>query len=514
MAGWSRREVMAALAAGAAGAAVPGWAGLLGCGGARPAPAAAPAPPPMESIAGLRAQLRSVAADLGRRFRRVAVRAELGQLTSVRVEAEDRALEQRGRTSLSLAGFDGRSWTELVGEDLSPDAIARAAAALVIGRGAAAARAAPIPTAAAVAAKSGASDEVPGPRMRLDPRARPASEWLDRAAQLHDRAGRVGGSRLVYRAASLEVDDSEVIFVGDGRDLAQRLVRARARALFLAWTGAALVGEEASRSGAFGLEVAQLADSQLERAATGALTLFTSGTVVPGARDLVLDPSVAALLVRHGARGLEADAWARGGARASALAGRTAGAAIVTVRDDPTADACYGGYRFDDEGWPAAPVAIIERGAVRGPLCDEAGAAALGRPRTGHGRRAGPRDPVEARPSHLVLEPGTRTLDQLIAAIDGQGYLVESGIDGSGDGPSWRVAIRARRAREIEGGRLTGRVYGPVVVAGDVPALLGAVRGVGRDVEAHGWREPSGDGALALSAAAPSMLTRGWLGGS
>jgi TldD protein len=181
----------------------------------------------------------------------------------------------------------------------------------------------------------------------------------------------------------------------------------------------------------------------------------------------------------------------------------------VSLRDDPTAASAYGGYRFDDEGWPAAPLALIERGVMRGPMCDAASAAALRRPRTGHGRRAGPLDAVEARPSHLVLAPGTREREELIAAVDGQGYLIESGVEGSGDPQSWRVAVRARRAREIVGGRLTGRVYGPVVVSGDVAPMLSAVRALDRAPHVYGWRERG----VASSTAAPSLLTRAWVRG-
>ncbi len=443
--GWSRREVLAALAA--AGAA-PGGARLLGaCGGARPAPAVVPREPvPAETIAGLRDQLRQIAADLGRRFRSVAVRAELGRATRAVVEPDERGFDQRWRSSVVLAGFDGATWLEQATSDLSRDAIAAAAAALSA-RSVRRAAIVPRPVKPAGGAVRGA--ETAAVKLRVDPRDRPIGDWLERAARLQERAAKVGASRLVYRASAIEVDDSDVLFVGDGRDQAQRLVRTRARVLFLAWTGAMLAAEEATASGAFGLEGADLSASEIERAAEGALTLLTSSQIEAGTRELLLDPSVAALLVGHGvARGFEGDAWVRGGARAETLQGKPAAAAIVTVRDDPTAGGAYGGYRFDDEGWPAAPLALIERGVVRGPLCDAAAAAALRRPRTGHGRRVGPLDAVEPRPSHLVLEAGARARDDLIAAVNGQGYLIESGVDGSGDPLSWRVAVRARRARE------------------------------------------------------------------
>ncbi|HKE20486.1 MAG TPA: metallopeptidase TldD-related protein [Kofleriaceae bacterium] len=503
MGGWSRREVLAALAA--AGAA-PGWSALLGCGGARPRPAPRPEPVPAETFAQLRDQLRQVAADLGRRFRSVAVRAELGQLTRVVVEPDERAVDQRGRSSVILAGFDGASWFQEAGTDLSPDAVARAARALAArapaGRGAR-------PGAAAAAARPGGATAGRA-RLAIDPRDRPIGDWLARAGRLHERATRVGGSRLVYRAACIEVDDSDVVFVGDGRDVAQRLVRTGARVLFLAWTGSALAAEEAAGAGAVGLEGAELAGGELERAAEGALTLLTGGRIEPGARDLLLDPSVTALLVREAARGWEGDVWARGGARAAGLEGKAGAAGEVSLRDDATAAGAFGGYSFDDEGWAASPHALLEHGVVRGPLCDAAAAAALRRPRTGHGRRGAlGEDGVAARSSHLVLAAGGRDRDALVAAIEGQGFLIESGVEGDGDPRSWRVAVRALRAREIERGRLTGRVYGPVVVAGQVPALLGAVRAIERSAGTYGWWRSG----VASSVVAPAVVTRGWIGG-
>lgn len=491
MAGWSRREVLAALAA--AGAA-PGWSALLGCGGAKRA-AEAPAPPALATNE-LRAVLRQVAADLAGRFRSVLVRGELGELTRAVVEPDERRFETRRRASVVLAGFDGSTWFEQVPAEVTAGAI-QAAASSLMARGRGGRRAEKLLIADARA-----------PRMRVDPRGVQAEDWLERTARLQERAAQLGGSRIVYRAASLEADDSELFVLGGGRDSAQRLVRTRARALYLGWTGSALAAEEAGAAGAVGLEAAEIDQRALERAAEGALTLLTTGQVPAGERDLVLEPSVAALLIRECARAFEAEAWPR--SRAAGLEGRAAAAPAITLRDDPTAAGAYGGYRFDDEGWPARPVMLIERGVVRGPLCDASAATALRRPRTGHGRRAGPLEPAMPHASHLVLGAGTRTRDELIAAVDGSGFLVEGALEASGDPSSWRIAVRARRAREIARGRLTGRVYGPVVVAGDVPALLGAVRALGNAPEVQAWR---GSGELATSVAAPGMVTRGWLGG-
>jgi hypothetical protein len=67
--------------------------------------------------------------------------------------------------------------------------------------------------------------------------------------------------------------------------------------------------------------------------------------------------------------------------------------------------------------------------------------------------------------------------------------------------------VQARRAREIKSGRLTGRSYGPVVVGGSVPALLGAARAAGDRQQVFAWRDPA-----TVSVSAPHLVTRAWLG--
>lgn len=486
----SRREVLAALAA--AGAA-PLW---LDCGrGARPA-APGPVVETGRPVADLHQQLRQVVTDLERSFAVATGLAEVGSLRRVRVDGASRVIDEERASTLVLAASDGSSWFEQATLDLSPAGIDEAAAALAArgrsGRGARAAR---------------VEKSAPAGRMRLDPRSTELVRWIERVGRLHQRTRGLGGSRIVYRAAALEVEDRDRVFVGDGRDWTGRVVRSMARVLFLAWDGETLLSEEASRAGALGLEATDIASDDLEAAVSGALSLLTGRALPSGERDLVLDPSVAALVVRHGiAGGLLADEWIGGGAQAASLMGNSVAPAAVTLRDDPSAAGEFGGRGFDDEGWPAAPVSLIERGVLRGPLTCRATAAALGLPRTGHARRTGGLGAAAPRATHLELAAGSIGSDDLVASVDG-GFLVESGVSGRGDPRSWRFAVQARRAREIAAGRLTGRSWGPVVVGGSVAALLKAARRAGSQPRVLAWREPE-----PISVSAPHLLTRAWLG--
>ncbi len=495
MSSLTRREVLAALAA--AGAA-PLWLDLAsGCGGGRPRLAPGPAAPAGRAVADLRQQLRQVVTDLERAFPVASGLAQIGSMRRVRIDEAARAVDEERASRLVLTASDGTSWFEQATFDLSPEGIDEAAAAL-------AARARGVGGAPGRGARR--ASDAPAARMRLDPRRTELARWIERVAALHERTRGLGGSRIVYRAASLEVEDGDRLFVGEGRDQLHRVVRSHARVLFLAWDGETLLSEEASQAGALGLEATEIAADDLEEAVSGALSLLTGREVPSGERDLVLDPTVTAMVVRHGiAAGLLADEWIAGRAHAASRAGASVAPAGITLRDAPTA-AAFGARAFDDEGWPAAPVALIDRGVLRGPLTCRATAAALGLPRTGHARRQEGTGPAAPRPSHLELAPGKAAAAELVGSVS-DGFLVESALSGRGDPKSWRFAVQARRAREIARGRLTGRSYGPVVVGGAVAALLGAARAVGDRPRVLAWRDPS-----PVSVSAPHLVTRAWLG--
>ena len=512
---WSRRQVLAALAA--AGTA-PAWLPLLAGCGAGAGRSRRHAVVPERGMEDVRAQLRQIVTDLEGRLGAASGTAVMLRRQRAVVDGGEQRIEsgwlEGGEPAAAavLRGFDGTSWIEIGGDDLSVAGLDAMAAALLDRARAGAGR--PAAAAGRIAAEAapdrGAAPVSTAATPAVDPREAGGAALLERTAALFERARVLGGSRIVHRVAALETEDREVAFVGEGRDLGQRLVRSWAGALFLAWNGRALVPEEAVRCGA-GLEVSGIGDEALERAVEGALALLTGTDAPSGERALVLDGPVAALLLRHGvARGLEADAWPAG-ARAAALIGRPIAPASVTVTDDPTAADAPGGYTFDDEGWPAAPAALIEGGVLRGPLTDAAAAAALRLPRTGHGRRAGPLAPARPRPAHLALAAGDSEPGELLAAID-DGFLIEGGISGRGDPRSWRFTLRARRAREVARGRLTGRSYGPVVIAGEVPAVLGAVTALGRVGPPVPMIERDEGGARLVSVACPALATRGYLG--
>src|SRR5262249_39600574 len=108
-----------------------------------------------------------------------------------------------------------------------------------------------------------------------------------------------------------------------------------------------------------------------------ALQVITPGGFDDGARPVVLDPSVAAVVLDTAVRGLLTTDAARRPEIARRLADTPASASPLTpLIADPTPPAAFGAFAFDDEGEPAAPLTLIDAGRLVARLSDRAGAAA------------------------------------------------------------------------------------------------------------------------------------------
>lgn len=472
----------------------PAWLPLLGCGGGQSPTARsgqASAGRGIGDIDSLRDVLRQSVADLRRRFADAYGWASLGRITELGVDEDEQTVATATSHSVTLAVWAEGGWRELRSSDASVANVRQLAARLD-----SLAAGATKPSEPAAAPSLVGSEPAPA----IDPRQLDMRKWLERTAELFERARALGTSRVVYRRASLTVEDADELFIGHGRDYAQRCLRSRAVAGFVVFDGTHLVDESAVRAGAIGLEALDIGEEDLSRAASSAMARLTTRIAPGGAHWMLLDPSVAAALIRHavvGAGAVRSDGEAR---------------SALSVTDDPTQSGAFGGYRFDDEGWPARPTRVIEAGNQVGRLTDRELAERLGIARTGNGRRGAPDEPARPWPSHLVVEPGSANGGEMMNEL-GSGFLIESAIDGAIDQAGDRLAIRARRAREVVKGRTTGRSYGPVVVAGSARAMLAAVRAVGSEARPSSWRERHGSGSIAVSASSPALITSAHLAG-
>jgi predicted Zn-dependent protease len=452
----------------------------------------------------LRQVLREEVAELSQRFVHASALATLRHTGDAVADAGAHGMHHDTAAAVVLQVQSAAGRFEQVSTDISAAGVGRAAQAL-----------------RARAAAGYQATRPPGPLAKprdfattpaLDPQKIPPRQWIERVRQLYERSRRVGGSRVVYRGAYLSVDDTTAVFVGNGRDLSQRLVRSRAGVVLVAQRNtdkdAAPVAEVAQQHGLMGLEATDVDAGALDAAAERVLAMVTPVAAPTGDTVLLLAPSMAALFAHQCvAPALNAHAWLSGAALAATLLGQQVGSDQITLVDDSTMATGYGSYFFDDEGRPAALTALIDHGVLKGPIADEHSAAALSADigtniaTTGNGRRLAPGQPIAPWPSNMTLMPGAQTSEELIAAVD-KGLLLDGGLAGHTAARTWRFAARAARGYEIAGGKLTGVLYGDVDIHGEVPAFLRGVAGVSAELERAPWGASS-------TMAAPYVLTRG-----
>ena len=107
--------------------------------------------------------------------------------------------------------------------------------------------------------------------------------------------------------------------------------------------------------------------------------------------------------------------------------GATIANPVVSAVDDGTLAREWGSINIDDEGMPTERTQLIKDGRLVHFLADRLGAAQTGHPRTGSGRRESYRFAPASRMRNTFIEPGTDSLDDMIASIDRGVYAAHMG---------------------------------------------------------------------------------------
>ena len=313
----------------------------------------------------------------------------------------------------------------------------------------------------------GGAAAVSAPALRGDPRA-----LDDKAVLARLGAITVANSRIIYAANTIDIDDLAMWSVSTSHDREQRIVRLRRSATRVAWNGTRPVVGEAVQAWRGGLDDGDLTTSEMAAAATDATELMTPGSFDDGERDVVLAPSVVAALL-------------------DAVRPAADTAAVLTLVDDPTEETAYGGFAFDDAGEGAAPVTLVERGALRG----FAKAA----------RRPGGVGELLRMPSHLRLESGDGDREHMLET----GFVLEGALGTVARGD--RLVLTVARAREVVKGARTGRVFAEVELVGSAAAIYASAAQASREARTISIREERDGEPLWRSIEAPWLRCRGTL---
>jgi PmbA protein len=201
-----------------------------------------------------------------------------------------------------------------------------------------------------------------------------------------------------------------------------------------------------------------------------------------GKFPIILHPSAyGALMTFTLFASIRGDNVARGKSMIGDKLGERIASEVVTISDDGLDVRGVNAGIADDEGVPRQRTIIIEKGILRSFIWDNYWARRMGVTSTGNAQRNKRQGLVEISTSNIILEPGTRPIDDIISEIQ-YGYYIR-GVQGahSSNPESGDFSVVGNPAILIENGKMIGGVHG-LMVSGNVYDLLKQTEELGKDV--------------------------------
>ncbi|MDH3681300.1 MAG: TldD/PmbA family protein [Acidimicrobiia bacterium] len=297
-------------------------------------------------------------------------------------------------------------------------------------------------------------------------------------------------SRIVDRTASLSRLDTDAVILTSGGGRVEQRIRNT-------YPGLSVTANEGSNTqmrthgrGSFvgqgGQEVLDRYgfDRAADRLVEQVLELLAAGNCPTGTMDLVLAPDQMILQIHESiGHPLELDRILGDERNYAGTSFVTPdmfgsyryGSELLNVTFDPSVEGQLASYGFDDEGTPATKQYLIRDGILERPLGGAMSQARAGLPGVANSRACSWNRPPIDRMANLNVEPGTDTVDELIAGVE-RGVWLETNN-------SWSIDDSRNKFQ-------FGCEYGRLITDGELGAV---VRNPGyRGISATFWRSLTG----------------------
>ncbi len=209
--------------------------------------------------------------------------------------------------------------------------------------------------------------------------------------------------------------------------------------------------------------------------------LLYAEPAVGGKHNVVINPSLAGVFV-HEAFGhfSEADLVENSPSLLEKMQiGAKLGTDILDIIDDPTTKGQIGYYKYDDEGVPAKPVLLMEKGVLKGRLHSMQTAAAFNDKLNGHCVAEDARYEPIIRMGCIYIKPKNKKVEELIKEA-GNGYYVLDSKGGQTSGENFTFG--AQYAYKIENGKL-GALVKDINIMGNLFSTLKNITAISDGIE-------------------------------
>ena len=308
----------------------------------------------------------------------------------------------------------------------------------------------------------------------IDPRELGDEKILEKLDAIRNKTLSVDG--ILDAMVNVSYRKFRKLFISENRDLDQTAMWTNGAIVALALRGEEVKDEYKGFSQLGGAEILDRMEEFATEVANKAIELLSSEQMIPGEYDCICDPDTTGMIVHEAfGHGVEMDMFVKDRALAASFIDERVASDLVTMHDGNAVDDSATMW-FDDEGTLTSDTVVINGGILKKGMCDALSAARLGVKPTGNGRRESYERKVYTRMTNTYFEGASQnvTLDEMIASIK-YGFLLESPSSGMEDPKNWGIQCMVTTAREIKDGKLTGKIFSPIVLTGYVPDLLKSV---------------------------------------
>lgn len=308
----------------------------------------------------------------------------------------------------------------------------------------------------------------------IDPRELGDEKILERLDAIRNKTLSVDG--VLDAMVNVSYRKFRKLFISENRDLDQTVMWTNGAIVALALRGEEVKDAYKGFSQLGGAEILDRMEEFATEVANKAIELLSSEQIIPGEYDCICDPDTTGMIVHEAfGHGVEMDMFVKDRALAASFINERVASDLVTMHDGNAVDDSATMW-FDDEGTLTSDTVVINGGILKKGMCDALSAARLGVKPTGNGRRESYERKVYTRMTNTYFEGAAQnvTLNEMIASIK-YGFLLESPSSGMEDPKNWGIQCMVTTAREIKDGKLTGKIFSPIVLTGYVPDLLKSV---------------------------------------
>lgn len=291
--------------------------------------------------------------------------------------------------------------------------------------------------------------------------------------------------RILDAGANFQYQQYSKLFLSRNREMEQSVLWAAGAAVLIAANGQKIEKSYRGFSNLGGAELLSKMESSVPDLVKTVTELLSAEPMAPGTYECVCTPEVTGMIAHEAfGHGVEMDMFVKDRALAEKYIGKPVASPLVTMHDGCGKNE-VATYFFDDEGTLSHDTVIIDKGILQTGISDAQSALHLGTVPTGNGRRESYERKAYTRMTNTYFAPGGDRFEDMIASIK-YGMLLEEPMSGMEDPKNWGIQCMVNIAREIKDGKLTGRIFSPVVLTGYVPDLLKSITMVGGKVELGG----------------------------